>query len=180
MADESGAPERSGHRHLTRRGRLVEAFYSPDSYGMVLLLILLTYAVSVSASSHWTDSFVVVVQVATVWITLRASQARRHIRQVATVTLILAAVGALANLVFVTRVEVSAEVTSVIGAILYVGAALAIVRHLFGRQRVDGETVLGAIASYLMVGMAFAFTYRALGAAGAGPFFGPQGDGTFA
>ena len=39
--------------------------------------------------------------------------------------------------------------------------------------------MLGAIAAYLMMGMFFAFTYRALGAIQAGPFFGTSGDGTF-
>jgi hypothetical protein len=39
--------------------------------------------------------------------------------------------------------------------------------------------VLGAIATYLMVGMAFAFAYRTLGAVQGGPFFGSQGEGTF-
>jgi Ion channel len=39
--------------------------------------------------------------------------------------------------------------------------------------------MLGAIAAYLMVGMSFAFAYRALGALQAGPFFGSQGEGSF-
>jgi hypothetical protein len=47
------------------------------------------------------------------------------------------------------------------------------------RRTVDTQTILGAIAAYLMVGMSFAFAYRALGAWQAGPFFGPQGEGHF-
>ena len=47
------------------------------------------------------------------------------------------------------------------------------------RRAVDRETVLGAIAAYLMMGMFFAFSYRALGAIQAGPFFGASGEGTF-
>jgi hypothetical protein len=39
--------------------------------------------------------------------------------------------------------------------------------------------VLGAIAAYLMAGMAFAFAYRALGALQSGPLFGSQGEGSF-
>ena len=39
--------------------------------------------------------------------------------------------------------------------------------------------MLGAIIAYLMIGMSFAFSYRALGALGASPFFGSQGDGNF-
>ena len=44
---------------------------------------------------------------------------------------------------------------------------------------VDTQTILGAIAAYLMIGMSFAFAYLALGALQAGPFFGSQGEGNF-
>jgi uncharacterized membrane protein len=44
---------------------------------------------------------------------------------------------------------------------------------------VDLQTVLGAIAAYLLVGMFFAFLYRALGALQSEMFFGSQGEGTF-
>ena len=61
----------AGHRPR----RLVEAFSSPDSYGLVLLLILLTYALSATITAAWAVSLVLVVQIATVWVTLRASRA---------------------------------------------------------------------------------------------------------
>ena len=40
--------------------------------------------------------------------------------------------------------------------------------------------MLGALAAYLFIGMAFAFAfaYRLLGAVQASPFFGASGDGT--
>ena len=62
-----------------------------------------------------------------------------------------------------------------VSGLLYAAAPVVIVRHLVVRRTVDRQTLLGAIAAYLMVGMAFAFTYRALGALQAGPFFGSQG-----
>ena len=68
---------------------------------------------------------------------------------------------------------------AVVSGLLYVAAPVIIVRHLVLRRTVDTQTVLGAIAAYLMVGMSFAFAYRALGALQAGPFFGSQGEGTF-
>ena len=42
------------------------------------------------------------------------------------------------------------------------------------------ETVFGAVSAYLLIGMFFAFVYRAAGANEATAFFGAQGDGTFA
>jgi uncharacterized membrane protein HdeD (DUF308 family) len=63
--------------------------------------------------------------------------------------------------------------------LLYLGAPFSVIRHLVLRRTVDRETVLGAIAAYLMIGMFFAFAYTALGTMQAGPFFGTSGDGTF-
>jgi hypothetical protein len=68
---------------------------------------------------------------------------------------------------------------AVISGLLYVVAPVIIIRRLVLRRTVDTQTILGAIAAYLMVGMGFAFAYRALGAWQAGPFFGSQGEGSF-
>ena len=66
---------------------------------------------------------------------------------------------------------------ALVSALLYLGAPFSIIRHLVLRRAIDRETVLGAIAAYLMMGMFFAFAYRALGAIQAGPFFGPRATG---
>jgi hypothetical protein len=53
-----------------------------------------------------------------------------------------------------------------------------IIRHLIRRQIVDLRTVLGAVAIYLLLGMMFAFTFRAIALNGGGAFFGETGEGT--
>jgi hypothetical protein len=63
-------------------------------------------------------------------------------------------------------------------SILYVLAPISIVRHIGYRRQVDQETMLGALAAYLLIGMAFAFTYRFLGSVEDAPFFGNKGEGT--
>ena len=60
--------------------RLAVAMVSPDSYGLVLLLILCTYGFSVTAYGRWASSVVVAVQVAAVWVVLRVSEASRSVR----------------------------------------------------------------------------------------------------
>ena len=54
------------------------------------------------------------------------------------------------------------------------------VRDLGLRRSVDRETVLGAIAAYLTMGMFFAFVYRAIGILQPAPFFGTDGPGDIA
>ena len=44
-----------------RYRRLIEAFSSPDSYGLVLLLILVTYALSAVLTVSWAASLVLAV-----------------------------------------------------------------------------------------------------------------------
>ena len=148
-----------GHRPR----QLLQAFSSQDSYGLVLLLILIAYALSAAITAPWAMSLVLTVQIATVWVTLRASRARRLARAIANAILVIAALAAVVNL-FIHRAAVGTGLLAVLSGLLYLVAPFAIVRHLAQRPAVDRETVLGAIAAYLLVGMFFAFLYRALGA----------------
>jgi hypothetical protein len=175
MADDPDHQVQERRRQRPRR--LLRAFTSPDSYGLVLLLILVTYALSATMTAPWAVSLVLFVQIATIWVTLQASQARRRLREVASGLLVVSAVIAILN-PFISR-DVADGVMAVVSGLLYVAAPVVIVRRLVLRQTVDTQTVLGAIAAYLMVGMSFAFAYRALGTLQADPFFGSEGDGTF-
>jgi hypothetical protein len=162
-----------------RRHRLIRAFSSPDSYGLVVLLILVTYGLSAALTESWAASLVLAVQIATVWVALRASRARRSVRAIANVALAAAALAAAANLFFHSQIH-GAIVASWVSCLLYLVAPVSIVRHLVVRRTVDSETVLGAIAAYLMAGMFFAFLYHGLGLSQTQPpFFGSQGHGTF-
>ena len=171
------------HLPEPRRGRrrrpLIEAFSSPDSYGLVLLLILVTYALTAALTVvSWADYLVVAVQIATVWVTLRASQARRSARAITNVALAAAALAAVASLFFHDQMH-HGRIVSWVSCLLYLIAPVSIVRHLVIRRIVDSQTVLGAIAAYLITGMFFAFLYHALGLAQTQPpFFGSQGRGT--
>jgi hypothetical protein len=86
------------------------------------------------------------------------------------------AVVALVNL-FITISSAALAVAFVVSALLYLVAPFAVVRDIATRRDVDQEAVLGAIAAYLIVGMCFAFTYRAVGAVQPTPFFGTAGAG---
>ena len=92
MPDLSGEQLQEPGRGRRPR-RLIQAFSSPDSYGLVLLLILVTYALSAALTASWAASLVLAVQIATVWVTLRASRARRSVRVVASVALVCGSLG---------------------------------------------------------------------------------------
>ena len=77
--------------------RLGRSFVEADSYGFVLLLVMVTYTVSVSITQTWAASIVLTVQVATVWFTLRTSQARPAVRRAADILLYIAAATAVVS-----------------------------------------------------------------------------------
>jgi Ion channel len=165
-------------RRRQRPRRFLQAFSAPDSYGLVLLLIVVTYVLSTATATAWAESLVLFVQIATIWVTLQASQARRRLREVTAAILAISAAIGILNLLL-PREPTGEGGMALVSGLLYVAAPVIIVRHLVLRRTVDTQTVLGAIAAYLMIGMSFAFAYRALGAVQAGPFFGPQGEGSF-
>jgi hypothetical protein len=156
-------------------GRLVKSFYTRDSYGLVLAMIVVTYVLSISATEDWIPSVVLAVQIATVWLALHTSEARRRLRVVANVLLGLAAGVAVAHL-FAHDADGLVAALFLFSSLLYFIAPLSIVRHIGFRAAVDRETMLGAVSAYLFIGMAFAFCYRTLGVIGSEPFFGTTGE----
>ena len=142
-----------------------------------MLLVVVTYIVSISVTGATAASIVLTVQLATVWLALRTAQAARLFRIVADVVLGLAAVVAVGSF-FVHGSGAQLGAIFVISCLLYLVAPFAIVRHLLRRQVVDRESLLGAVTAYLLFGMFFAFAYRAIGELGSVPFFGHAGRGT--
>ena len=169
---EAGAGARSPGLHPSGR-----SFTLADSYALVLLLVALTYVVSVSVTETRAASIVLTVQLATVWLTLRTSQARRGVRLVADIVLCLAAVVAVVSF-FAHRPGGQLGGVFAVCCLLYLIAPFSIVRHLVLRREVDRETLLGAVAAYLLIGMFFAFAYKAASEFGSVPFFGPAGHGS--
>jgi Ion channel len=155
----------------------VRSFSSTDSYGLVLLMIVATYVLATTLWQRWAATVLLTAQIATVWLALRTSQARRGVRLAADGLFILAAVAAVANLLPRSGLSLGPSVF-VASGVLYLVAPFSILRHLAYRRAVDQETMLGALAACLFIGMAFAFAYRFLGAVQASAFFGDEGDGT--
>jgi hypothetical protein len=168
-----GAPASARRRPIRK---LAREMVSTDSYGSVLLLILFTYGFSVTVTATWAASLVITVQIATVWAVLHVSQARRSVRRIASVLLLVSALAAAINL-FVGKETTGEGAVALMSAVLYLIAPFSITRSLLFRRAVDVQTVLGAIDIYLLVGMLFAFVYRFLGVVQPSVFFGPNGDG---
>jgi hypothetical protein len=158
---------------------LLKKFVSAESYGFILLLVIVTYLLAVSFPTGRGHSVVMAVQIATVWLTLRTAHAPRVVRIVASVVFAVVALLAVAD-VFAPFASPVIAAGFTASGLLYLLAPILVVRDIGTRRSVDRETVLGAIAGYLIVGMFFAFVYRAIGILQPTPFFGVDGPGTTA
>ena len=157
--------------------RLLRSFISADSYGLVVVMIVATYVLAATASERWGATILVFAQIGTVLLALRTSHARRGLVLVANVLFAVAVVAAVVNL-FTDHDSDLRPLVYIAASLLYVVAPVCIVRHIVFRSVVDQETMLGALAAYLLIGMAFAFAYRFVGAVETAPFFGSEGEGT--
>ncbi|MBG0567179.1 potassium channel family protein [Actinoplanes aureus] len=147
-------------------------------YGMVLVLIVITYVLALLTEERWMVAVLLFVQTGTVWQTLRVSKARAGLRLIAGLVFLLALVAALLNL-FARNVPLIGW-TFLASSALYLVAPFSIVRDLGRHRGVNQQTMLGALAAYLLIGMAFAFAYECVAAIQPGPLFGERGDGSLA
>jgi hypothetical protein len=145
-------------------------------YGLVLFLIVNTYVLALFAERSWVVATLLAVQTATVWQSLRVARARPGLRLAGAVVFVLALAAAVVTMF--TNGRVLTAVAFSAASALYVLAPFAIVRDLARRERVDHQTMLGALAAYLLIGMAFAFAYECLAVVQPGPLFGEGGDPT--
>jgi hypothetical protein len=159
---------RSAPRRARRR-RLVRALVSPESYGSILVLVLITYVSSATASEQWQRSIIVVLQVLTVSLALRVAGARRIVLVIAAIALAYAGIVAVVAL-FSDESDLTTGLLFIASAVLYLLAPLSILRSIVTQREVDQETVLGAIDAYLFVGMFFAYACQAIGSFDS-PFF---------
>jgi hypothetical protein len=143
-------------------------------YASVLMLIVATYVLALVPGERWLPTVLLVLQSGTVWQALRVSRARPVLRAVSAAVVALA----LATAAFALFTPGSALTgpTFLAAGGLYLVAPLSIVRDLGVHRRVDRETMLGALAAYLLIGMAFGFAYACLATLQPGPLFGDAGD----
>ncbi|MEZ5184721.1 MAG: potassium channel family protein [Candidatus Nanopelagicales bacterium] len=150
-----------------------------NKYGLVLILLAVSYVASVVADSPAGITTVMLVQLLTLWLAFSASESHRA-QRIAGIACLLAGLAAVAAAIFGHALHLDAgalRAISLFSVLAYLIAPLVILRHLIRRSVVDARTILGAIAIYLMLGMMFAFTFRAIGLFQSDPFFESGGPG---
>lgn len=159
-----------GVSHGTRR--TLSTFARPaDSYGMVLLLIVVDYiAVATVSGSSWGRVLIVVLQGITLLLALRTSRSHLIWQMLAGFYLAVSSISAILS-ALLSGVAVVSQVATIIGGVLLIVTPFAIVRRVITHKVVTTETLLGAVCVYLLYGFAYSYIYWAIAYFGGFPFF---------
>jgi Ion channel len=149
------APDAESKADGTSRRELLRLVArAPDSYGLLLFLLIVDYA---AATVTWTGSVALVVRsvllALTVLLAFHASRAPRRVQLAAQVGAGVALVAAV-----VAAVQGSTTVTgSVIlfTSILVLASPIVVGWRILHHPRVTPETILGGICIYVLIGMVF-------------------------
>jgi hypothetical protein len=138
-------------------------------FGLVLLLLLMTFVVLMTGStSTWLRPLTVVLTGATLLAALFAADVPLRIRRIAGVVVVIAAVASLS----LVRLDRSGDaIEGLLNASLVVLAPIAIARSVIRRAVIDVRTILAALCIYVLLGMLWAFIYTGIGSIGSASFF---------
>ncbi|MFN8036367.1 MAG: potassium channel family protein [Acidimicrobiia bacterium] len=170
MPDDSLEPATGRSARRVRWGARLEREHSGIRYGIVLLLLLVTFVFMASGpTGSWVPLVTVVLQGTTLLAALAASEANPKLVRISVVVIavgLVSGVGALFASSSNTR-----GLASVLSFLLAGVAPVAIVSSIVRRRVIDVQTVLGAICVYVLFGMAFSSVFTSIGAFGSSPFF---------
>jgi hypothetical protein len=142
-----------------RRPLLAESPRFADSFGLVLLLLVISYFVIAGAGDGNAGRIVsMVIFAATTWLALRASQVKRRVLRLALALIPLATLIAIV-LVLVGNDQTAAIVSKVLTVLLVVVAPVAILKRLVEHPVISLNTFYGAVCVYLLIAMFFATVY---------------------
>jgi hypothetical protein len=172
-ADQAGpVPVHALHRaRLSRpRARRRRRLCGTDRYGFLLLLLIIGYLLSAFLSGTPTNVVRLVLFVITLVLALRASQTHRRTRNIIVGIALFGALIA-AALTLVGRDRLGDGAVNLCVALVLLLVVVLIVRRVVTHEVVTGQTILGAVSAYLIIGMMFASVYGVLNVLSPSGFF---------
>ncbi len=161
----------SASRRARRRERWIQrAERARDAFGLVFVLVLITYALASLIENHgWTSVVLTIATSATSVVALVSAHAQHKFVRVtvllAALTVVLAAIGAATDdrtwLNFATVIQVS----------LLTVAMAAVLRRVVTSPEIGSRTILGALSVYAVLGILFTFLYGVIERVQGGAFF---------
>jgi hypothetical protein len=163
-----------------RRGKIARRIAAGDSYGIVLILIVIALAFGVTTpDTAFGLAIQVLVQAITLLVTFKASMVSARVMRIAALLITLGTLLALV-LLLTGELEQSRAIARSFEAALAFVAPVVILQRLIRHYEVSVETILGALCIYLLIGLVFANVYAAVETATGTPFFAQIEDASFA
>lgn len=174
MGDRDADPAGSGERWAaarTRRGwSLGRRIRARDSYGVLFaIIVILLIATALAGRSSLARGVVAALQGGVLLYALWTSRAGWPVLRAALV--IVPAIVAAAAIAAGGTSHVAVTTVAAADAALSLGAIGAIGRQLVAHPRISGATILGALCTYLLIGMFYASVFATVNAVSSTPFF---------
>jgi hypothetical protein len=160
---------------ITRRALLRQAARAPDSYALLLVVLLIDYVI---LSVGWTGPWAIVVTTMFIGLTsllaLHTSRVGGRMFRVGVVSVGLALV---ASIVAAINGEDQAQGAAfIIMALLVVSCPVAVLSRIIRHTSVTLETLFGAICVYVLIGLLFAYVDIAYQFLGGTSYFAQSGQ----
>lgn len=160
----------ASRRARTRERWLQRAQRISDAFGLVLLLVLITYVLaSLLSNRGWPAVLLILATSATSVVSLTSSRVRATLVRAAVLLSALAVV--LAAVSAATGERTWLNVASLIQIGLLTVAMGAVLRRVVTSAEVGFRTILGAISVYTVLGLLFSFAYGTIARIQGGAFF---------
>ncbi len=153
-----------------RRARLEDTFAREDDFGVVLILILLTIVSFAAANGAIGQLVSVALSGGTLLFVLHTAGARKRPFRIAAVIVTLAVLGTAIALI-AGDAQIGRSAASLVGLLLAVVAPLVILRRIVMSPRITVRLVFGALAIYLLFGLAYAYLFPLISILTDAPFF---------
>jgi Ion channel len=152
-----------------QRGRAGPSSGPAGRYGLLLLLLIVTYLLSASGLSTLAAYLQFALFLGVVLLVLRTAQVSRRLARLA---VSVAAIGSAAAAgVALTHTATGEGAADIWKGLILLFTAVLIVRRVLARPTVTVQSIYGALSAYLIIGLMFAAYFGAIQHLGPGHFF---------
>ncbi len=164
-------PDEAGGSPAPRRALLDKSPRFADSFGLVLVLLIVSYfIVAVAGGQHYGRIASLLTFATTTWLALRAAQVKRRSLRLARALIPVATVLAIV-LILIGSDSTAKIVSASLTGLLVVVAPIAILKRLVAHPVINLNTFYGAVCVYLLIAMAFATSFALISLISGTPFF---------
>ncbi|HEX6521566.1 MAG TPA: potassium channel family protein [Streptosporangiaceae bacterium] len=154
------------YRHATDR----KSRHAGGRYGLLLLVLIATYLLSAFTTGQWVNGVQILAFVLTLLLAMRNALVQRRIAR-ATVIVVLVGSAVAAGLVLSRPSDAAVGAAQIWTGLILLTTVAVIVRRILASTTVTLQSIYGALAAYMIIGLMFASFYGAMDHLGSGAFF---------